>query len=61
MYGVSPLKQTGPLKDYDVRPELHHITNDTAPGGVLIINGKYDTAQDEVMMPFFTNIRARVK
>ena len=61
MYGTSPLKLTGPLKDYDARSELHRITESTVPGGVLLVNGKYDTAQDEVMMPFFVNIRARVK
>lgn len=52
---------TGPLKDYDVAPRLHEITKETVPGGVLIVNGEYDSAQDEVVRPFFTEIQARVK
>ena len=42
-------------------PRLHEITTETAPGGVLIVNGEYDTAQDEVVRPFFTRIQARLK
>lgn len=52
---------TGSLKDYDVVPRLHEITRRTVPGGVLILNGKYDGAQDEVVRPFFEHIEARVK
>lgn len=61
LYGTSPLKMTGPMKDFDLREKLYRITEATVPGGVMLVNGKYDTAQDEVIMPFFTNIRARVK
>lgn len=61
MYGTSPLKLTGPMKDFDIRDKLYRITESTVPGGVMLVNGKYDTAQDEVIMPFFNNIRARVK
>jgi proline-specific peptidase len=52
---------TGSLKDYDAVPRLHEITLKTAPGGVLIINGQYDGAADEVVRPQFTKIEARVK
>ena len=37
------------------------MTEQTVPGGILILNGKFDTTQDEVTAPFFTRPRARVK
>ena len=52
---------TGSLKDYDAVPRLHEITAKTAPGGVLIVNGEYDGASDEVVRPQFMKIEARVK
>ncbi|KAI0792618.1 Alpha/Beta hydrolase protein [Abortiporus biennis] len=41
----------GPLKDHDITSELHKIEATT-----LITNGKYDEAQDKVVLPFFLNI-----
>ena len=61
LYGPIPLKTTGSRKDYDVGTRLPEITETTVPGGVLLTNGRYDMSQDEVMVPFFTQIRARVK
>lgn len=61
LYGASPLNLTGPLKNFDITSELSHITKKTVPGGILILNGKFDTTQDEVTAPFFTQPRARVK
>ena len=61
LYGPMPLKTTGPRKDYNVGSRLPEITETTVPGGVLLTNGRYDMSPDEVMAPFFTQIRARVK
>lgn len=61
LYGTSPLDFTGPLKDVDFISELPQITGKTVPGGILLQNGNYDTHQDEVMAPFFTQTKARVK
>ena len=61
LYGPMPMEPTGPRKDYDVTSRLPEITETTVPGGVLLTNGKYDMSQDEVMVPFFTQIRAKVK
>ena len=61
LYGGTPLKPTGPWKDYNVRSRLPEITETTVPGGVLLTNGRYDISTDETMAPFFTQIRAKVK
>ena len=61
LFGTNPFVLTGPMKDFDIEPELPSITTQTVPGGILLLNGKYDTAQDEVMRPYFTKTRANVK
>ena len=61
LYGGMPLEPTGPRKDYDVINRLPEISEQTVPGGVLLTNGRYDMSQDEVMAPFFTQIRTMVK
>lgn len=45
----------GPLKDWSVISDLPKITAPT-----LLLNGRYDEAQDPIMHPFFNGI-ARVK
>ena len=52
---------TGSMRSYDAVDQLERITAKTVPGGVLLVNGDFDTAQDEVMTPFFTQMKARVK
>ena len=42
---------TGSLKTWSVIPDLHKITVPT-----LLLNGRYDEAQDSVVEPFFKNI-----
>lgn len=44
-------KITGTLKGWDVTPILHKITQPS-----LIINGRYDMAQDIAVSPFFEKI-----
>ena len=61
IYGASALELTGPLKDWDVTSEPPQINDETVPGGILMLNGKYDPTQDEVTSAFFTETRARVK
>ena len=49
--GPSEFNVTGSLKTFDIRPDLYKIKAPT-----LIINGRYDLAQDEVVAPFFKSI-----
>ncbi|KAL8826237.1 MAG: hypothetical protein Q9170_007476 [Blastenia crenularia] len=55
MNGPSEFNVTGSLKTFDIRKEIHKIKAPT-----LLINGRYDEAQDEVVEPFFRAI-AKVK
>jgi proline-specific peptidase len=51
MNGRSEFETTGSLKDWNIKGQLHKIK---IP--VLLINGRYDEAQDEVLMPYFNRI-----
>jgi L-proline amide hydrolase len=51
----------GAMTDVDVRPELRKITAETVPGGMLVMNSRYDQATDELVYPFFLLPTARVK
>lgn len=44
---------SGYLKEFDLRPDLTKITADAVPGGMLILNGEFDQAADEVIRPCF--------
>lgn len=55
MNGINEIFITGSIKDWDVRPDIARITADT-----LIINGRWDTADDSAVLPFFQNLQ-RVK
>lgn len=61
MNGPSEFRTTGTLATWSIVDDLHLITERTVPGGILLINGRYDEAQDECVMPYFTHTRARVK
>lgn len=61
MNGPSEFRTTGTLATWSIVGDLHLITERTVPGGVLLINGRYDEAQDECVMPYFTHTKARVK
>ncbi|EME41163.1 hypothetical protein DOTSEDRAFT_26369 [Dothistroma septosporum NZE10] len=61
MNGPSEFTVVGTVKDWDYIDKLKTIDNELVPGGVLLINGKYDEAQDEVVWPFFKHIAARTK
>jgi pimeloyl-ACP methyl ester carboxylesterase len=49
--GPSEFNITGPLKDWTVVPDLPKIKVST-----LLLNGRYDEAQDSVVVPFFKYI-----
>ncbi|CZR60076.1 uncharacterized protein PAC_09971 [Phialocephala subalpina] len=51
MNGPSEFFVIGTLKSWNIIHEIHKIKVPT-----LLLNGKYDEAQDEVMEPFFKNI-----
>ncbi|KAI4277547.1 MAG: hypothetical protein L6R38_005426 [Xanthoria sp. 2 TBL-2021] len=51
MNGPSEFYVSGTLKTFDIRKDLHKIKVHT-----LLINGRYDEAQDEVVEPFFQEI-----
>ena len=61
MYGPNEMVAIGTLKNWDIIKDLHKITDKTAPGGVLLMNGYYDEMQDEVIEPFFTRMTAKTK
>lgn len=56
MNGPSEFHVIGSLKDWDIRPQLHRVS---VP--VLLINGKYDEAQDAAVAPYFDLIKSPVK
>ena len=49
--GPSEFFVSGTLKTFDIRRDVHQIKVPT-----LLINGRYDEAQDEVVEPFFQEI-----
>jgi proline-specific peptidase len=61
MNGPSEFYVIGSLKHWRITDELHKITETTCPGGLLVMNGYYDEAQDETTAPFFTNPTCRTK
>ncbi|KAK4464589.1 Alpha/Beta hydrolase protein [Cladorrhinum samala] len=61
MNGPSELHVTGALRDWSVVGELARITERTVPGGVLLINGHFDEAQDACLLPYFIRVGAKVK
>jgi proline-specific peptidase len=61
MNGPSEFTITGSLRAWSIVGELPAITERTAPGGVLLMNGLWDQAQDPCVQPYFDKIKARVK
>jgi len=53
MNGPNEFVMLGTLKGWSVIDELHNINVPT-----LLINGHYDEAQDEAVLPFFLNIQS---
>ncbi|KAK3372275.1 Alpha/Beta hydrolase protein [Podospora didyma] len=61
MNGPSDFNVTGSLRTWSIVADLHKITEATVPGGILLINGHFDEAQDACILPYFTLPPARVK
>ncbi|KAK3075951.1 hypothetical protein LTR53_000255 [Teratosphaeriaceae sp. CCFEE 6253] len=61
MNGPSEFHVIGTLKTWDIREGLKKITKETCPGGLLVMNGYHDEAQDETTAPYFMNPSCRTK
>jgi proline-specific peptidase len=61
MFGLSDFNVTGSLKTWSIVKELKNLTTELVPGGILLMNGYFELAQDECMQPFFTEPSAKVK
>lgn len=60
MFGASDFLVTGSLKDWSMEGKLHKLTPDVVRE-ILVVNGYFDVAQDECMLPFFREPTAKVK
>lgn len=49
------------LNSLDIRPDLRKLSMQSVPGGILLMNSKYDQSTDELVLPFFLLPSARVK
>lgn len=61
MNGPSEFYVIGSLKNWCITEELKKITEKTCPGGLLVMNGYYDEAQDVTTAPYFMNPSCRTK
>jgi L-proline amide hydrolase len=61
MNGPSEFHVIGSLKDWSITDELKNITEKTCPGGLLLMNGHYDEAQDENTCAYFYNPTCKTK
>ncbi|TVY30620.1 L-amino acid amidase [Lachnellula hyalina] len=61
MFGASDFEISGSLKSFSIEEDLKKLTVEVVPGGILLMNGYFDVAQDECMQPFFNEPSAKVK
>ena len=61
MNGPSEFYVIGTLREWKITEALRKVTAETAPGGLLVMNGYYDEAQDETCAAYFTQPRCRTK
>ncbi|KAK5165877.1 uncharacterized protein LTR77_008800 [Saxophila tyrrhenica] len=61
MNGPSEFHVIGSLKTWSITEELGKITAETAPGGLLVMNGYFDEAQDETVEPYFLRPTCRTR
>lgn len=61
MFGLSDFNVTGSLRTLSLEDDLKKLTTEVVPGGILLMNGYFDVAQDDCMMPFFKEPSAKVK
>lgn len=60
MFGGTLFSHPGPLANLDVTSRLPEITESTVPGGILLLNGRYDMVSDECMEAYATETKANV-
>lgn len=61
MYSGTPFRPASPPPtDTDLSRRLREITEEAVPGGILLMNGKYDFAPDETMVAWTTEPNAKV-
>ena len=61
MFGLSDFNVTGSLRTLSLEDDLKKLTAEVVQGGILLMNGYFDVAQDDCMLPFFTEPSAKVK
>ncbi|KAF2716143.1 proline-specific peptidase [Polychaeton citri CBS 116435] len=61
MNGPSEFTILGSLKNWSIEDGLRQITERTVPGGMLVVNGYWDEAQDDCCLPFFRDVKCKVK
>ena len=59
MWGPNEFFIVGSLKAWSITQDLHKISEQTCPGGVLLLNGKDDEVQDDAMQPFQDKVTAK--
>nr|POE99407.1 l-amino acid amidase [Quercus suber] len=61
MNGPSEFYVIGTLKNWAITEDLKKITEKTVPGGLLVINGLFDEAQDETCLAYYLNPTCKTK
>ncbi|KAK4894344.1 hypothetical protein LTR27_007477 [Elasticomyces elasticus] len=61
LYQGGPFQTKGHMKDWDITDRLPEITNATVPGGILLMNGKYDFVNDDSVAAWSTEVKADVE
>ncbi|KAK5703283.1 hypothetical protein LTR97_004232 [Elasticomyces elasticus] len=61
LYQGGPFQTKGHMKDWDITDRLPEITKATVPGGILLMNGKYDFVNDDSVAAWSTEVKADVK
>lgn len=61
MFGLSDFNVTGSLRTLSLEDDLKKLTAEVVAGGILLMNGHFDIAQDDCMVPFFKEPSAKVK
>ncbi|KAJ2979408.1 hypothetical protein NQ176_g3278 [Zarea fungicola] len=61
MNGPNEMFISGSIRTWNIIDILPNLTPETVPGGILLMNGLFDEAQDEVVTPYLTQPSAKVK
>lgn len=61
MNGPNEFFTIGSLKDWNITEDLSKITEETCPGGMLVVHGYYDSADDVATGAFWSKPSAKTK